>query len=220
LSDATGWAWEDDKTHYQAERDAVLGTVAGNEHEHDSHQYRPVLQQRIRAAIDTLLKVDPRVDPENLAALGWCLGGHSILELGRMQQNKQMQIPWGMRAMVSFHGVFDGLPPPPVEEVDNDNDTTDTVVDNISSPPKMKTEILLCHGLQDPFVSGQTLERALATLTQTGHIVSLLQLKGAKHGFTNPAQDFNDNPAFAFDAVSADKAWRQAMALLRRACAS
>jgi len=43
-----------------------------------------------------------------------------------------------------------------------------------------------------------------------------LQLKDAKHGFTNPAQDFNDIPAFGFDKESADKAWRQAMALLRR----
>jgi dienelactone hydrolase len=226
LSDATGWAWDDDKTHYQAERDAVLGTVAGNEHEHDSHQYRPVLQQRIRAAIDTLLKVDPRVDPENLAALGWCLGGHSVLELGRMQVQDQ-QLPWRMRAMVTFHGVFDGLPPPAAAAaaaaaMDNDNENEnpdDNDTDAYVDTTQKKTEILLCHGTEDPFVSDQSLERALATLTVNRHIVSLLQLSGAKHGFTNPAQDFNDNPAFAFDAVSADKAWRQTMALLRRACA-
>jgi dienelactone hydrolase len=77
---------------------------------------------------------------------------------------------------------------------------------------KKKTEILICRRLQDPFVSDQSLERALATLTVTGHIVSLLQLQGAKHGFTNPAQDVNDNPAFAFDANSAKRH------LLAKAC--
>jgi dienelactone hydrolase len=229
LSDATGWAWDDDKTQYMAVRDTVLAVNDNGNNDANGSQYRPVLQQRIRAAIDTLLKVDPRVDPENLAALGWCLGGHSILELGRMQTQQESRMPWRMRAMVTFHGVFDGLPPPPAEEeLDQDSgnqDDTDTDVNgNLqnknASPPQKKTEILICHGLQDPFVSDQSLERALATLTVTGHIVSLLQLQGAKHGFTNPAQDFNDNPAFAFDANSANKAWRQTMALLRRACAT
>jgi dienelactone hydrolase len=225
LSDATGWAWDDDKTQYMAARDAVLAVEDYGTND-DSHQYRPVLQQRIRAAIDTLLKVEPRVDPENLAALGWCLGGHSILALGRMQtqmqqQQEQTQMPWRMRAMVTFHGVFDGLPPPPAEEIlDTDTELNGDYQKDNASPPKKKTEILVCHGLQDPFVSNESLERALATLTVTGHIVSLLQLKGAKHGFTNPAQDFNDNPAFAFDANSANIAWRQTMALLRRACAT
>lgn len=48
-----------------------------------------------------------------------------------------------------------------------------------------------------------------------GHRTSLLQLE-AKHGFTNPAQEFNPNPAFAYDAEAASKAWKQAVALLRR----
>jgi dienelactone hydrolase len=48
-----------------------------------------------------------------------------------------------------------------------------------------------------------------------GHTTSLLQLE-ARHGFTNPAQVHNDNPAFGYHAASAQKAWRQALALLAR----
>jgi dienelactone hydrolase len=59
-----------------------------------------------------------------------------------------------------------------------------------------------------------TFDRAL--FQHYRHTTSLLQLKDAKHGFTNPAQDFNENPAFAYHKESADKAWRQAIAFLKR----
>jgi dienelactone hydrolase len=75
--------------------------------------------------------------------------------------------------------------------------------------------VLICHGTEDPFMSSTALEQALATLQARRYRTSLLQLP-ARHGFTNPAQDFNDNPAFAFEQESAAKAWKQATNLLRR----
>jgi dienelactone hydrolase len=48
-----------------------------------------------------------------------------------------------------------------------------------------------------------------------GHTTSLLQLD-ALHGFTNPAQVHNENPAFGYHPESSNKAWRQALALLMR----
>jgi dienelactone hydrolase len=224
LSDDTGWAWDADRTKYNTARDNLLGvaTVVNGQKEQQQQQQqqhrRPVLQQRIRAAIDTLTSTSTstnlQVDPDNLAALGWCLGGHSILELGLAET--QTQIPMRMRAMATFHGVFDGLPPPPAA-LENDEDDDDNGSQTVTATKK--TEILICRGTEDPFCSDESIERALQTLTHNRNIVSLLQLQGSKHGFTNPAQDFNENPAFGFDQVSADKAWRQTMALLRRACA-
>jgi dienelactone hydrolase len=57
-----------------------------------------------------------------------------------------------------------------------------------------------------------------AIFQKNRNIVSLLQLQHAKHGFTNPAQDYNKrNPdAFGYHPESANKAWRQTMSLLRR----
>ena len=185
LSDPTGWAWDPDRTQYNQARNHVL-------------QDRALLQSRIQAAVATL---QGHADLRRMAAMGWCLGGHSILELGRMR------IP-GMRAMATFHGVFDGAV---TEEV---NGTSYKV----NSGADVRSEVLICNGRQDPFVSNASLEQALALFQSHHNLVSLLQLKGAKHGFTNPAQDFNDNPAFAFHQESADKAWRQATALLKRRC--
>lgn len=54
-----------------------------------------------------------------------------------------------------------------------------------------------------------------STFQSYGHRTSLLQLQ-AKHGFSNPAQDFNPNPAFLYDAEAAEKSWKQAVGLLRR----
>jgi len=185
LGDDTGWSWKTDRTQYNEARTTLLAVD-------DATNTRPVLQDRTRAAVATLSSV-PGVDGNNLAALGWCLGGHAVLELGRMRLT-------GMRAMVTFHGVFDGLAVP-AADLEHAGD---------------RTEVLICHGTQDPFVPDQALERALETFTKHRQTVSLLQLKGAKHGFTNPAQDFNDNPAFAFSKEAADKAWRQTNALLQR----
>jgi dienelactone hydrolase len=183
LSDESGWAWDLDRRRYETVRQQVLG----------GDGTRPLLQKRIYAAVSLLKN---QVDENRLAALGWCLGGHSILELARMN------IP-EMRAMVTFHGVFDDIEAP-----------AETAVSSMSA------EVLVCNGVEDPFVSSQTLENALTTFQQYGHRLSLLQLKGAKHGFTNPAQDFNDNPAFAFHAESAHKSWHQATALLKRRCSN
>ena len=191
LSDRTGWAWSPDRTRYNTAREHVLNTFGNDETEHN----RPFLQSRIRAAVEAVA-LQSHVDKDRLAALGWCLGGHSILELARMR------LP-SVRAMVTFHGVFDGIPPPRAKE----------------EPDAIKTkgsQILICHGVRDPFVSDENLEQALATFQHYRHSVALLQLKDAKHGFTNPAQTYNENSAFEYHQESASKAWNQAIGLLSR----
>lgn len=180
LGDETGWAWDSDRTRYDQARQELL---AAND------SIRPLLQKRIMNAVEVSKELVG--SDSELGALGWCLGGHSVLELGRMCLPQ-------VKAMATFHGVFDNLPPPSKD----------------GGPPG--ADILLCHGVNDPFVSDESLERALETLQNKRHRTSLLQLP-AKHGFTNPAQDFNPNDAFAFEAESAAKAWRQAVGLLKRA---
>jgi dienelactone hydrolase len=187
LSDESGWSWSADRTRYTAARKEVLAAQADG--------VRPLLQQRIRAALDFLAQ-DAGVD--RYAVLGWCLGGHSVLEISRMENVE------GVRAMATFHGVFDGLPPPPPVD---------------AATTAALAEVLICHGTEDPFVSSTALEQALATLQARRYRTSLLQLP-ARHGFTNPAQDFNENPAFAFAPEAAAKAWKQATNLLQRTLGS
>ena len=102
--------------------------------------------------------------------------------------------------MTTFHGVFDGLTVPDEKK---------------ESSTEHSSEILICHGVDDPFVDDASLQAALQTLQDYRHKTSLLQLK-AKHGFTNPAQDFNPNPAFQFSKEAADKSWSQTLALFSK----
>ncbi|GKY97212.1 hypothetical protein MPSEU_000679600 [Mayamaea pseudoterrestris] len=194
LGDDRGWAWSTDRERYTTTRNLVLQ----EQPDANGESHRPLLQQRIQASLN-FIATDESIDSTRLAALGWCLGGHSILELARMQC-------YNMRAMATFHGVFDGA------SAVAHTQTESTSVDTAQGQP---AEILLCHGVNDPFVSDQQLHAAMATFQRLRYRLSLLQLS-AKHGFTNPAQDFNDNPAFAYDQEAANKAWRQALALLQR----
>ena len=145
--------------------------------------------------MEGLHRIAPEVDMNCLCALGWCLGGHSVLELGRMQVA-------GMKAMITFHGVFDGVPPP--EQAAEGSQGSGT-------------EVLICNGELDPFVDKETqLKNAMATLESHGHSVRLLSLEGAKHGYTNPAQDYNPNEAFEFHEAAAQLAWLETLSLLKR----
>jgi dienelactone hydrolase len=241
LSDESGCCWDDDddKTRYIEARDNVLMQQPSDNN--GQEQQRPVLRQRIQAALDTLLSsrlssgndddaMVYSVDPQRVAAMGWCLGGHAILELAGMTR-RQLQrpqkdaaaattTPCSIRALVAFHGVFDGIPASSLPIDDDEALQQQQQQPGEALPPKsFRTEVLICHGTKDPFVSDTSLEQALAYLqSQPSHITtSLLQLQGARHGFTNPAQDFHPNQqAFGYNIEAATKAWKQAMNVLRR----
>jgi len=156
LSDESGWAWNaDDRSRYLAARDALLRVKNDDDDDDDDGggttiQSRPVLERRLRAAVTCLedqlqLEQSPGVDdPEpndiRIAALGWCFGGHAVAELARLR------LP-NVRAMATFHGVFDGIP-----AIDDDGDKNNKPI---------SSEILICHGVLDPFVPNGDLEKAL-----------------------------------------------------------
>lgn len=192
LSDGTGWGWRTDKARYQTQSKEVLHRVNGSG--------RLVLQDRIAAAVRCLTTdSDVRVDQHRLAALGWCFGGHAIQELGLMQMSSSYTI----RAMATFHGVFDA---------------SEVLLSPNSIPAQPRPcEVLLCTGTDDPIVSSDMVEAALQGLQDSRHTASLLQLRGARHGFSNPGQQHNANQmSFGYDADAAHKSWRQTMALLHR----
>eukprot|EP00522_Entomoneis_paludosa_P003315 CAMPEP_0172471890 /NCGR_PEP_ID=MMETSP1065-20121228/68052_1 /TAXON_ID=265537 /ORGANISM="Amphiprora paludosa, Strain CCMP125" /LENGTH=398 /DNA_ID=CAMNT_0013230005 /DNA_START=75 /DNA_END=1271 /DNA_ORIENTATION=+ len=195
LSDETGWAWGADRTLYNQQRKKLLEAPG-----------RSTLQKRVQAAIRTLQALE-YVDSDRLGVMGWCLGGHPVMEVAKLENP-------AVRAMATFHGVFDGVE----SNVDNlplgagDEETDDAQSSNL-----LPAEVLICNGVEDPFVPDKSLEQALGLLQKLNYRASLLQLVNAKHGFTNPAQDFNDNPSFAFQKEAADKSWKQAVNMFQRA---
>jgi dienelactone hydrolase len=208
FADDSGWSWqstEQDAARYHDMREQLMASRNGRD---------SVFRDRVISAIDTIGSLE-YVDSNRLAALGWCFGGLVIAELARLCLT-------GIQCMATFHGVFGNI------ENDSDDD----------SLAPAQSEILICHGRHDPFVPETDLENALyvtfilltmyydrllknfflivrALFQKYRHITSLLQLD-AKHGFTNPAQEWNENPAFAFHEPSATKAWKQTLVLLQR----
>jgi dienelactone hydrolase len=124
------------------------------------------------------------------AALGWCLGGQAIAEMARLEpprrhenDSDQNHDPLSsllattttpvngdhgnndsgtsrVKCMVTFHGVFDGLL--------GDGGAVDAALSPDSDDHCQTTcslmqgcEILICHGVQDPFVPPSAVEGAL-----------------------------------------------------------
>eukprot|EP00588_Corethron_pennatum_P031534 CAMPEP_0194342974 /NCGR_PEP_ID=MMETSP0171-20130528/94636_1 /TAXON_ID=218684 /ORGANISM="Corethron pennatum, Strain L29A3" /LENGTH=352 /DNA_ID=CAMNT_0039108929 /DNA_START=142 /DNA_END=1200 /DNA_ORIENTATION=- len=191
ISDGEGWAWDDDRTRYNNARDEVLRPVAG---------IRQTLQNRIQAAVRTV-KALGGVDSERISALGFCMGGHPCLELGRMELD-------GMRAVATFHGVFDGT----VGAKGSVTNKKKLLQVNGKSPAP---RALIFHGSSDPFVTSQQLQACEEVFVSHNWEWELKSFEEVRHGFTNPAQDFNPNKAFAYNENAANEAWKATLALLK-----
>jgi len=190
LSDETGYCWTD-KERYAATRGALL---------HPGKDDRPLLRETIEAAL-LELQNHHLVCSDRIAALGWCLGGHPILEFGLMQDP-------AIKALISYHGVFRGA-------VINEKFTESNVNDDTSK----KCQVLICHGVDDPFVDVADVEMAKeALIKHFGCEVNVLNFQGVRHGFTNPAQDWHPNrEAFGFDKNAAQVSWQETIQILKDA---
>lgn len=185
ISDCYGWAWNtDDRTYYNEIREALLADDA------------TLLRSRATSAVNKISVEAPEVDPHRLAALGWCLGGQPILELGRVTS-----AAFDIKAMVTFHGVFDR------------SDPVTKLKDEVSSSTS-GGKLLICNGKDDPFVSEEDLENTQTIFEANGWEVNVEEYEDTKHGFSNPAQEFNEKAAFGYNEEAARKSWDAALRLL------
>jgi dienelactone hydrolase len=187
ISDKSGWAWGSDRSKFNTAKDGLLP-------ESGIHD---VLQNRVQAAV-SLLSREIDVDPSRIAALGWCFGGHAIQELVLSQSSCPL------KAMATFHGVFHPILP------------------KASSPhltkPSSQCNVVIYTGQEDPFVTPQTVS-ATATALESSlggtNQVKVVEFKQVKHGFSNPAQNFNPNPAFCYNQQAATQSWDQTIVMLK-----
>ena len=103
---------------------------------------------------------DVPLDTNRTAAIGFCFGGGTVLELGRSGAQ--------LDAIVSFHG--DLLSP--------------TLADDASAT---RAKVLVLHGADDPFVPQEHVQEFVAAMRATDVDWSLVQYSKAVHSFTNPA---------------------------------
>lgn len=98
------------------EAGAFVGEVAKN---------AEIAKARFLAALETL-KAQPTVNPEKIAAIGYCFGGATVLSMARQGVD--------LAGVVSYHGSLGGLSP-------------------VSGPVTAK--VLVCHGADDSFISDE-----------------------------------------------------------------
>jgi dienelactone hydrolase len=137
-----------------------------------------LLRARARAGLDCLA-AQPQVDPRRLAAMGFCFGGTTVLELAYSGADLQ--------GVVSFHG---GLPLPQAGEGQN-----------------LKAKVLVLHGADDPFLKPQEVAAFEEALRQAGADWQLVLFGGAVHSFTNPEATRGGVPGVAYNARVAARAF-------------
>jgi dienelactone hydrolase len=140
---------------------------------------RAELRTRIAAAL-ARLKSDPRVDPSKTAAIGYCFGGSTVLELARSGAE--------VNGVVSFHGHYDTADP--------------------ANPGEVKARILACHGAEDPFQSPSQIQAFEDEMRKARADWQLNIYSGAKHSFTNPDAGKYHVAALAYNAEADRRSWQ------------
>jgi dienelactone hydrolase len=157
-------------TRDREEAGKLAGTLRGN-------------PDRLRARAQAAYKVlatDPRVDPKRLAAIGFCFGGTTVLELAYSGAD--------LAGVVSFHG---GLPRPQPGDL-----------------KPLKAKILVLHGADDPHVSAADITNFEQAMRQARADWQMVFFGGAAHSFTNPAAGNNPAAGAAYNARAARRSWR------------
>lgn len=128
-------------------------------------------RQRARAGLEQLA-ARPNVDRKRIAAIGFCFGGTTVLQMayGGLE----------VAGVVSFHG---GLTP--AGEADARN---------------IRARILVLHGADDPLVKDEQIKAFHEALRKAGADWQMIYYGGAVHSFTNPAADKVGIPGVKYDA--------------------
>lgn len=122
---------------------------------------RELMRERAAKALSVFKKEGPSLglDPDKIAAIGFCFGGGAVLELGRSGAD--------LDAIVSFHG---DLLSPTLQD-----DAADT-----------KAKTLVLHGADDPYVPQADVQAFIGAMRETDVDWQLVQYSGAVHSFTDP----------------------------------
>jgi dienelactone hydrolase len=145
---------------------------------------RSLLRSRIIAAYKSLAAL-PTVDPERIAAIGFCFGGLTVIELLRSGVR--------LRGCVSFHGILG----------DNLGD-----MHAVTAAPakKINGALLILHGNDDPLVSQGDIDNIRDEMSHAGVDWQFHIYGNTYHAFTNPVANDSKGP-FLYNARVAARAF-------------
>jgi len=139
---------------------------------------RDLLRARAQAGLAVLQKHD-LTDPKRVAAIGYCFGGTTVIELARSGAD--------VAGVVSFHG---GLDSPHPEDGKN-----------------IKCKVLALHGADDPHVPAKDLAAFEDELRQARVDWQLVKYGGAVHSFTDRNAGDNPGQGAAYNEKADRRSW-------------
>jgi dienelactone hydrolase len=140
---------------------------------------------RFEAALATLV-AQAEVDPERVAAIGYCFGGAVVLEMARQGLS--------LKGVASFHGSLKAAEP--------------------AKAGAVKAKVLVAHGAADPLIPIEHVNQFLAEMEAAGADYQFVAYGGAKHGFTNPEADKRGMAALGYNAHADRRSWQALLAFL------
>jgi dienelactone hydrolase len=115
---------------------------------------------RFEAAM-AFLKKQRIVDPERIAAIGYCFGGGVVLNMARQGED--------LKAVASFHGSLAAVKP--------------------ATEGKVKAKIRVYNGEDDKFTPQQAIDAFMQEMRDAKVDFQFINYPGAVHSFTNPEAD-------------------------------
>jgi dienelactone hydrolase len=139
---------------------------------------RALLRARVNAGLD-VLKKHSLTDPRRIAAIGYCFGGTTVIELARSGAE--------VAGVVSFHGALDSPSP-----ADGRN---------------VKCKVLALHGADDPFVPAKDVAAFEDEMRQAGVDWQLVAYGGAVHSFTDWNAGKDNSKGAAYNEKADKRSW-------------
>jgi dienelactone hydrolase len=126
-----------------------------------------------------LLRQQDRVDPQRVAAIGYCFGGATVMQMAYAGAD--------LDGVVSFHGSL----PTPAE----------------GQEPDVKAQVMVAHGNADSFVPAEQVGAFTEALTRLGVGFRFYGYEDVQHSFTNPDAERFGIPNLKYDAAADQHSW-------------
>jgi dienelactone hydrolase len=138
------------------------------------------------------LQEQPVVDPNRIAAIGYCLGGGIVVNMARYGVD--------LKGVASFHGGLTSAQQP-------------------AQRGDVKARVLVLHGGDDQFTTPEQIEEFKAEMEAAGADYRFISYPGALHGFTNPdanslAKEFNLQ--IGYNAEADRESWKELKKFLKK----
>jgi dienelactone hydrolase len=139
------------------------------------------------AAALKVLTSQPTVDASKVAAIGYCLGGSTALQLAYAGAD--------LKAVSTFHAA---LPTPTAAEA-----------------KAVKARVLVNHGADDKFIPDKAVSDFKAALDGAGVKYEFVSFPGVVHSFTVPDAGKANNPGMKYDQKADETSWAKMKELFK-----